>query len=106
MERGVNEALQETEFCSGTEEYFMNRIRGKPQYLDDDAIALIEAQIEEQRLRKEKERLARLNNQNQNQQEGNGKQKPILTITKGRLGNKTKKVDPDEAARLAAKDKM
>ena len=34
--------------------------------------------------------------------EGNGKLKPILTITKGKLGTKTRKRDPDEEARLAA----
>lgn len=47
-----------------------------------------------------------MNNMNQNQQEGSGKQKPILTITKGRLGSKTKKSDNDEAARLAAKNNV
>ena len=31
-----------------------------------------------------------------------GKLKPILTITKGKLGTKTRKRDPDEEARLAA----
>ena len=36
---------------------------------------------------------------NQNQEEGTGKQKPILTITKGRLGSKTKKADNDDATR-------
>jgi hypothetical protein len=31
---------------------------------------------------------------------------PILKITKGKLGSKTKKKDPDEEARLAAKNKV
>ncbi len=34
--------------------------------------------------------------------EGDGKMKPILTITKGKLGTKSRKRDPDEEARLAA----
>lgn len=34
--------------------------------------------------------------------EGASKEKPILIITKGRLGTKTKKVDVDELARLQA----
>lgn len=42
IERGVSEALKETEFSQEkNEEYFMNRIRGKPMFIDDDAIALI-----------------------------------------------------------------
>jgi hypothetical protein len=35
-----------------------------------------------------------------------GKKVPILKITKGKLGSKTKKKDPDEEARAAAKDKL
>ncbi len=74
----------------------MNRIRGKPAYITDDAIAMIQEMLDKQRLEKEKQRLAKLSNLNQNQQEGSGKQKPIIVITKGRLGNKTKKSDGDE----------
>lgn len=77
----------------------MNRIRGKPEFIDDNAILLIQELIDKQRAEKEKIRLAKQNNMNQNQQEGTGKQKPILTITKGRLGSKTKKADNDDAAR-------
>ena len=47
----------------------------------------------------------KLNNVNLNQMEGNGKLKPILTITKGKLGTKTRKRDPDEEARLAGANK-
>jgi len=43
-----------------------------------------------------------MNNFNMNENEGNGKLKPILIITKGKLGTKTRKVDPEEEARLAA----
>ena len=42
----------------------MNRIRGKPQFIDDDAIALIQELLDRQRAEKEKIRLAKLNNMN------------------------------------------
>lgn len=55
IEHGVFEALKETEFSSEkNEEYFMNRIRGKPAYISDDAIAMIQEMLDKQRLEKEK----------------------------------------------------
>ena len=43
-----------------------------------------------------------MNNVNMNALQDGDKLKPILTITKGKLGTKTRKRDPDEEARLAA----
>ena len=41
-EQAINEkwrdALEETEFSKDIEEYIMNRVKGKPEYLDDDSI--------------------------------------------------------------------
>jgi len=69
--------------------------------MDDDSIAEAARIFEETRARKLKEKNDALNNQMQNL-EGDGKMKPILTITKGKLGTKSRKRDPDEEARLAA----
>ena len=39
LEAGIKEALDEEEFSQFLEGYLMNRVRGKPEYIDDDAIA-------------------------------------------------------------------
>ena len=66
MEKAVKETLDECEFSQDykkhhdkeknitvplevKEEYFMNRLRGKPSYIDDDAIAKVQAAIDEER---------------------------------------------------------
>jgi len=49
-----------------------------------------------------KEKNDKMNNFNADQNDANGKLKPILVITKGKLGTKTRKVVPEEEARLAA----
>jgi len=69
--------------------------------MDDDSIAEAARIFEENRARKLKEKNDAKNNQMLNV-EGDGRLKPILTITKGKLGTKTRKRDPDEEARLAA----
>ena len=103
MEKKMGELVDEIEFSGMAEIYFMNRISGKPSFMDDDSIAEAARIFEEERLRKIKEKNDALNNLDMNQQEGNGnKMKPILTLTKGKLGTKTRKRDPDEEARLAA----
>jgi len=38
IENGLREAMDEDEFSEKFEEYIMNRIKGKPDYIDDDAI--------------------------------------------------------------------
>ena len=104
MERKLAEVVDEAEFC-GFENYIQNRVTGKPAFMDDDSIAEAARIFEETRARKLKEKNDKLNNVNLNQMEGNGKLKPILTITKGKLGTKTRKRDPDEEARLAGANK-
>lgn len=107
MEKAFRESLDELEFSVSKEPYFMNRNSGKPDFLDDDSImqaaAEFAAKDAEKKARKDKEELAKLQANKNDQGE---KRKPYLKITKGRLGAKTKKKDPDEEARLAAKDKM
>lgn len=97
----MREVVDEAHFA-GFENYLQNRVTGKPQFLDDDSIAEAARIFEETRARKLKEKNDKLNNMNMDQMEGNGKLKPILTITKGKLGTKTRKRDPEEEARLAA----
>lgn len=101
MERKLGETVEEADFC-GFENYIQNRVSGKPAFMDDDSIAEAARIFEETRARKLKEKNDKLNNVNLNQQGDTGKLKPILPITKGKLGNKTRKRDPDEEARLAA----
>ena len=101
MEKKLREVVDEAEFC-GFENYIQNRVTGKPAFMDDDSIAEAARIFEETRMRKLKEKNDKLNNVNMNQMEGNGKLKPILVITKGKLGNKTRKRDLDEEARQAA----
>ena len=66
--------------------------------MTNDAIAEAARIFEEERARKEKAKLDALNANNMNQDANSGKLKPILTITKGKLGMKTKKRDLDDEA--------
>lgn len=100
MEQKLTEVVDEADYC-GFENYIANRVSGKPAFMDDDSIAEAARIFEETRARKAKEKADANNIQNINQ-DGDGKLKPILTITKGKLGTKTRKRDPDEEARLAA----
>ena len=76
----------------------MNRIAAKPQFMTNDAILEAARIFEEERARKEKAKLDALNANNMNQDANSGKLKPILNITKGKLGMKTKKRDLDDEA--------
>ena len=76
----------------------MNRIAAKPQFMTNDAIAEAARIFEEERERKEKAKQDALNANNMNQDANSGKLKPILIITKGKLGMKTKKRDLDDEA--------
>ena len=98
LEKKHREALDEAEFNNAMEEYVMNRIAAKPQFMTNDAIAEAARIFEEERARKEKAKLDALNANNMNQDANSGKLKPILTITKGKLGMKTKKRDLDDEA--------
>jgi hypothetical protein len=70
--------------------------------VDDDAIAKVQALIDAERAKRDAERAKKKNEGNINVNDGSSKEKPILIITKGRLGSKTKKIDENELARLAA----
>ena len=74
----------------------MNRIAAKPAFMTNDAIAEAARIFEEERARKEKAKQDALNANNMNQDANSGKLKPILVITKGKLGMKTKKRDLEE----------
>ena len=66
--------------------------------MTNDAIAEAARIFEEERARKEKAKQDALNANNMNQDANSGKLKPILVITKGKLGMKTKKRDLDDEA--------
>jgi len=75
----------------------MNRSRGHPEFLDDDSILKA---AEEFALKDEQKKA---NKKKQGEQSINladagagNKKVPILKITKGKLGNKTKKKDHDD----------
>lgn len=108
-EQAVNEkwrdALEETEFSKNIEEYIMNRVKGKPEYLDDDSIR----QAAEEFLLKDLEKKARKDKMeagNHTTSDNKGKKQPILKITKGKLGSKAKKKDHDDDPNAAANAKV
>ena len=90
MEEKFAEVIDEAEYTNAFENFIMNRISGKPKFDDDNAIAEAARIFVEERERRIKAKNDKLNAQNINQNEGNGKLKPILTITKGKLGLKTR----------------
>jgi len=102
----LSESLDELEFSKTKEGFFMNRQATKPEFLDDDSImeaaAEFAAKDAEKKARRDAEELSKLQ---ANTKDNEGKRKPYLKITKGRLGMKTKKKDPEEEARLAAAQK-
>lgn len=91
-----------------TEAYIMNRITGKPKYDEDNSVqeaaATFAAKDAEKKSKREKEEKKLQQAGQQNQQPG--KRVPTLKITKGKLGQKTKKIDPNEELRNQQKDKM
>ena len=97
MEAKLKEGLDEDEFSKFTEEYIMNRTRKNPDYLEDsailDAAAEFAAKDEMKKAIKKKQ-----GEQNLNVADPSAGQKkmPILKITKGKLGVKTKKKDDDD----------
>ena len=96
LEKKHREALDEAEFNNAMEEYIMNRIAAKPAFMTNDAIAEAARIFEEERARKEKAKQDALNANNMNQDTNSGKLKPILILTKGKLGMKTKKRDLED----------
>ena len=84
------------DFSYMSEEYFMNRMAGKPDFMTDESIALAAAEFAakdaEKKLRRNQEELK---NQQTNSKGEEGKRKPYLKITKGRLGTKRRTKDDD-----------
>ena len=61
MEQKLIEVVDEADYC-GFENYILNRVSGKPQFLDDDSIAEAARIFEETRARKLKEKADKNNN--------------------------------------------
>lgn len=107
LDLNIQEIMSEIEFSGGIENYIMNRVQGKPNYLEDNAIEM----AAEEFAVKEAEKKAKKDKAEQNilqQQAGQqqGKKQPILKITKGKLGNKTKKREEDDDDKDKDKNKF
>ena len=76
------------------EGYFMNRMAGKPEFWDNDAIAKAAEEFALKDAEKKAKRNAQEQQQNTNDQ-GDGKRKPYVKITKGKLGTKVRKAADD-----------
>jgi len=99
MENNLRECLNASDFTINKEGYFMNRKAGKPSFMTDDAIAL----AAEEFARKDAEKkLARMKTEavTQTNKGEEGKRKPYLKLTKGRLGTKVRKKDDGEVVQV------
>lgn len=98
METKLKEGLDEEEFSKFTEEYVMNRIRNTPEYLEDGSILEAAAEFAaKDEMKKAMKKKQGEQNLNLGADSGaNAKKVPILKITKGKLGVKTKKKDDDD----------
>jgi hypothetical protein len=83
------------DFSSMQEGYFMNRTAGKPEFMTDESIALAAAEFAAKYEKKLAEKNAKeLSKQTTVGGKGEeGKRKPYLKLTKGRLGTKIRKKD-------------
>jgi hypothetical protein len=106
-EKEQKEGLDEGEFSKAIENYLMNRARGKPDFVEDGSILEAAAEFAQ------KEEMKKANKKKQGEQNLNladasqgNKRVPILKITKGKLGTKTKKKDTDDDDGAADKGKM
>lgn len=61
MEEKIMEIIDEAEYTSAFENYMMNRISGKPRFMDDDSIAQAAESFIEERLRRQREKNDKLN---------------------------------------------
>jgi len=96
IENKLQSCLNMTDFSKMQEGYFMNRMAGKPSFMDDQSIAEAAAEF----ARKDAEKKAKKNQMEQQQstnKQEEGKRKPYLKLTKGRLGTKVRKKDDDGA---------
>lgn len=74
----------------------MNRMAGKPEFMTDESIALAAAEFARKDAEKKLRRnMEELKNQANNAKGEEGKRKPYLKLTKGRLGTKIRKKDDD-----------
>lgn len=76
----------------------MNRKAGKPEFMTDDAIALAAAEFAKRDAEKKALRNAAEQQTNTVTKGDEGKRKPYLKLTKGRLGTKIRKKDDDDGA--------
>jgi hypothetical protein len=88
----LKEALNMKDFVTGAEGYFMNRMAGKPQFMTDESIAEAAAEFAAKDAEKKMKRNAQEQVSQVNKGE-EGKRKPYLKLTKGRLGTKVSKKD-------------
>ena len=74
----------------------MNRMAGKPEFMTDESIALAAAEFAKKDAEKKLRRnMEEMKNQATNNKGEEGKRKPYLKLTKGRLGTKIRKKDDD-----------
>lgn len=97
MENKLKECINMKDFSHVGEGFFMNRMAGKPSFMTDESIAEAAAEF----ARKDAEKKLRKNQAEMQQQQTNkgeeGKRKPFLKLTKGRLGTKVRKKDDGDA---------
>lgn len=96
MEVKLKEGLDEDEFSKFTEEYIMNRTRSNPDYIEDGSILEAAAEFAAKDEMKKAMKKKQGEKINVGDVEKGAKKVPILKITKGKLGVKTKKKDDDE----------
>jgi len=73
----------------------MNRMPGKPEFMDNDAIALAVEEFAKKEMEKKARRDAAEKSQVQSTGKDEGKRKPYIKITKGKLGTKMRKAADD-----------
>ena len=96
IEAQIKEVLDEYEYSRQKEGYFMNRMAGKPEFLDNDAIALAAEEFAEKDREKKAKRNAEENAKQQTVKGDADNRKPIVKITKGKLGTKVRKAAGDD----------
>lgn len=100
IELKLHETLNMRDFSTMQEGYIMNRMAGKPEFMTDESIALAAAEFaEKDALKKRLRNAEELKNQANNSTGDEGKRKPYLKLTKGRLGTKIRKKDDDDGVK-------
>lgn len=100
IELKLKECLNMRDFSNLQEGYIMNRYAGKPEFMTDESIALAAAEFAKKDAEKKLRRnMEEMKNQATNNKGEEGKRKPYLKLTKGRLGTKIRKKDDDGDAK-------